>query len=229
MRSNRTVLVVAMATVMMMGCNRDAPPEATPDAPTVETPAAEAPAGPLAAPEVAPAEAMPAAETAPFDVATVAISDAALGEWPYITPAEGYGWSDARTLDLSQVPFWTGQRLQAVEGKVFEARVGAVGEKTYSRFEVLKRFDEALAALGARKITQSEVPSAVIETDLPKNFGSEFYPGSGGYYGNQEVSTYVLRQADKVVWYKLFSDGNGGSVLAAESDAVPAEATPAAQ
>lgn len=229
MLSNRNVLVAVIAAVLLAGCNKDAAPEPVPaaDAPTPATvePPEPVTSGSAPAGELPPADdAADAPEATPFDVATVPVSDIALGDWPYIAAPDGYELRNTRTLDLSQVPFWTGEMLQPVEGKVFEARVRETGEKSYSRFEVLKRFDEALTALGAQKITTSEVPRAVIDTDLPKNFGVEFNTGAGGYYGNQEVSTYVLRQTDRVVWFKVYSDGNNGSLLIAESGDVPAGA-----
>lgn len=230
MLSNRTLLVAALAAVTLAGCTRDAAPDSTTAAPSAAdpAPAAAVPGAEMQTPPAEPAPAAPAgdatstAEVAPFDVASVPVSEAVLAEWPYVAAPDGYAFDRARTLDLSQVPFWTGQALQPVEGKVFEARIRAVGEKSHSRFEVLKRFDQALTALGAHKITTSEVPADVIRDQLPKNFGVEFNTGAGGYYGGQEVSTYVLRRDDRVVWFKVYSDGNSGSMLIAESEDVPA-------
>lgn len=164
---------------------------------------------------------------APFDLSTVPVTDVALGEWPYLAMPEGYEYRNDKTLDLSRVPFWTGQALEFVEGKVYLSEIGVLGEKSYSRFEVLKRVDEALTALGATKITTSKVPSEVLDKDLPEDFGVEFNAGAGGYYGNQEVSTYLIRHADRVVWFKVYSDGGGGSVLIAEGEP-PAASAPAA-
>lgn len=234
MLSNRTLLVAALAAVTMAGCNRDAPDATAAEPAPVETapletasveaaPDATMPASPVDAVSAEPAnDGTSAPQAAPFDVATVPLSGSTLGEWPYVAAPDGYEFNRARTLDLSQVPFWTGQSLQPVEGKVFEASIRAVGEKSHSRFEVLKRFDQALTALGAHKVTTSEVPRDVLRDQLPKDFGVEFNAGAGGYYGGEEVSIYVLRQADRVVWYKIHSDGNAGSVLIAESEDVPA-------
>lgn len=229
MRTNRTVLPAALAAaVMLAACTGDAEPAPAEAAPDVVAAPDAAPAAEAPAPEPAgQTAATPPQDVAPFDVASVPVSSGDLGEWPYVAAPEGYEFRSARTLDLSQVPFWTGQALQPVEGKVFEARIRETGEKSYSRFEVLKRLDQALTALGAQKITTSEVPRDVIREQLPKNFGVEFNAGAGGYYGNEEVSTYVLRQANRVVWYKIYSDGNGGSVLIAESEDVPAATPPA--
>ncbi len=57
------------------------------------------------------------------------------------------------------------------------------------------------------------------EDELPDDFGVEFNAGAGGYYRSQELSTYVLRQADRVVWFKVYSGTKDGSLLIAETDA----------
>lgn len=217
----KSLLSMAVVAALLTGCAK----EDAPAAPAGEMPAVDAASeAPAAVPEAEAAGASsPAAAATPFDVSTVAVSDLPLGEWPYVAAPEGYVLEGARTLDLSQVPFWTGQALQPVEGKVYEARIRADGEKTYSRFEVLKRVDQSMTAIGAHKVTTSEVPQAVIDAQLPKDFGVEFNTSSGGYYGGQEVSTYVLRRADRTVWFKVFSDANAGSLMIAEAEpAAPA-------
>lgn len=219
------VLPAALAALLVTGCKRD---DATTDAPAADSadaatdatvqdaaPDADAPAEAPADPAATDAPA--AAPATPFDVTTVPEVATPATPWPYFTAPDGYEF-DGRTLDLSQVPFWTGQALQQVEGKVYEARVRAVGEKTYSRFEVLKRIDQALAAAGAVKVTTSQVPEEVLDEQLPDDFGVEFNAGAGGYYGDQEVSTYVLRHPTGVTWFKVYSDGNGGSLLVAEAE-----------
>lgn len=225
MAPNKTLLAAAFAVVLLSGCKREA------EAPGVEAPADQSaqPAADIAPvpTEPDPAEAGPPAE--PFNLSALPVTDKPLGEWPYLPVPEGYVYDEAETFDLSRVPFWTGQALEFVEGKVYQAEVEipSGSEKNFSRFEVLKRIDEALTGLGASKVTTSELPSAVVRKDLPKNFGSEFYAGAGGYNGDQEVSTYVIRQADRVVWFKAFGDENRGSLLIAEAEP-PAPGAPAA-
>lgn len=220
MELNETLLAAAVALVALSGCRKEETPvgEARPAAETTQAPAAREPAHTEA---VAPA----VEEAVPFDVATIPVSDKPVGDWPYLAAPEGYELRSERTLDLSRVPFWTGQALEFVEGKVYEARVGAAGDKTYSRFEVLKRIDEALAALGAVKVAAGKIPRQVLDDELPEDFGVEFNTGSGGYYPGQELSTYVLRHADKATWFKVSSNTNSASLLVAEAD-VPAS-TPA--
>ena len=219
MALNKTLLAAALAVAALSGCKKEAAPAA--EAPAGDAvPATAEPAVAADAPPAAPdAAAAPAAPPAPFDITTVPVSDKPAGDWPYVPAPAGYAYPEARTLDLSRVPFWNGQSLQFVEGKVYETRIRAEDGKEYSRFEVLKRIDEALTALGAVKIVTAKIPDQVLEDELPDDFGVEFNAGAGGYYRSQELSTYVLRQADRVVWFKVYSGTKDGSLLIAETDA----------
>ena len=220
MALNKTLLAAALAVAALSGCKKEAAPAAEAPAgdavPATAEPAVAADAPP-AAPDAAAAPAAPPAT--PFDITTVPVSDKPAGDWPYVPAPAGYAYPEARTLDLSRVPFWNGQSLQFVEGKVYETRIRAEDGKEYSRFEVLKRIDEALTALGAVKIVTAKIPDQVLEDELPEDFGVEFNAGAGGYYRGQELSTYVLRQADRVVWFKVYSGTKDGSLLIAETDA----------
>lgn len=223
---NKTMIAAAVAVALLSGCKQESAPAqeaavetAEPSATDVPAPAEDA----LSQPTDTVEAAQEASPPAPFDLSTVPVSDTPLGDWPYLAAPDGYSFDRARTLDLSQVPFWNGQTLQLVEGKVYEARIRADGEKTYSRFEVLKRTEEALVAQGAVKIASGKIPREVLDEHLPDGFGVEFNTGAGGYYSGQDLSTYVLRQADRVVWFKVHAGNNDGSLLIAETDATPAE------
>lgn len=223
MQPRKTLLMISVATVLIAGCSKPQPESETVSTSPSSTEVAEslpAVSTPADAAVSQPAQADAAAAVA-FDMTKIPVSDKPLDAFPYLAPPAGYVLENTETKDLARVPFWTGRALEFVEGKVHQARIDADGEKSYSRFEVLKRVDEALTALGAVRVTQSEVPEELLEKELPKDFGVEFNAGAGGYYGGQEVSTYVLRRADKAVWFKVYSDTNSGSLLVAETEAAP--------
>lgn len=219
MSLNKTLLVLCTGVALLAGCRNEQAEPTESAAPAIGAPAQDAPA---AAPEPAPVSEAPAA---PFDPGTLPVSGEPLGEFPYLAPPEGYLLIDAQTRDLARVPFWTGANLEFVEGRVHEVRIQPIEGKTYSRFEVLKRLDQALTGLGATRITTSEIPGTVLDNELPKDFGVEFNAGAGGYYsGAGEVSTYVIRRPDRIIWMKVFSDTIGGSVLVAETEPATAAA-----
>lgn len=218
---NKMLLAMALICLALSGCKKQE--EASAQTPVVDATAQTETDAPEETTTTAPEAKAPAsAQAEPFDMASVPVTDKPPGEWPYVSVPEGYEWDDPKTLDLSRVPFWTGDRLEFIEGKVFMSRLKASGEKNFSRFEVLKRVDDALRAQGATKITTSKVPKSVIDADLPENFGTEFYAGAAGYYGDQEVSTYLIRHADRAIWIKVFGDINDASLLVAENTAVAA-------
>lgn len=221
MEMGKTLLALGVASVLLVGCKQQ---EEAAAEPVAEAPAESAPAPAPAEQATLPPPGVPA-EAKPFDIASLPVTDKPLGDWPYLVAPQGYEWNGEKTLDLSRVPFWTGQALEFVEGKVFLGGLQPIGDKSFSRFEVLKRADQALTGLGATKVTTSGISDAIHEKDMPENFGSEFYAGAGGYRSSgKELSTYVIRHADRTVWFKVFADTNSGSILIAETEPVAAAA-----
>lgn len=218
--SYRKLALSALVVTALIAACKPQPTAPAADAPAPGADGASQAPAPESVPEQ-PATASAASAMAAFDMGKMPVSDKSLGEWPYLQVPDGYELQSATTKDLARVPFWTGDHLEFVEGKVFQARVREVDDKTYSSFEVLKRIDQALTALGAVKITGSKLLEDVLDKELPENFGTEFNAGAGGYYGGQASNVYVLRTADHVVWAKVFSNDNEGSLLIAETDATP--------
>lgn len=214
---NKTLTTVAIAAALLSACKPQAATEDVASEPVPAPAATPAPAPAASVEPVATEAAAPAQAAAPFDIASVPLSDKPLLDWPHLAAPAGYELRSARTLDLAQAPFWTGRALQLVEGRVFEAQVSEVDDKAYSRFEVLKRIDEMLTAQGAVKIASGEIPSEVLDNELPRDFRTDLNAGAGGYYNGRESSTYVLRRADRAVWFTVYSGGNSGNLLVAES------------
>lgn len=219
MAVNKTLLALALTAAMLAGCKKkDAEPAAEPAAPSAETTpatdAAPADAGNAAtAPEntSAPAAAEPAQPQAEavkaFDINSVAVSDKPLGEWPYVVPPAGYELDSKdelakRTRDLARVPVWTGSELLWVEGKVFTDEVDNSEGKTYSKFEARKGIQQAVEALGGKRISERYFDDATERANSKdlNDFGREFH---GVYHftrAGSDVDTYALRRADKVIW-----------------------------
>ena len=126
--------LLAVALVMgLSACGKDAPPS-QPVAQVEAPPASSAPAELASPAEQVETPSLGESQNPgrPLDVSTIPLSEAPLEAWPYVAAPEGYEFSESRTLDLAQIPFWTGQVLQPVEGKLFESRVRTVGEKAHS-------------------------------------------------------------------------------------------------
>lgn len=230
----RTALLAAMLVAGLAACgDRDAGEAAAvdpaPAAGTAEVAAASvdaaatdpAPAPEAAAPAEEPAAAGPTATV--FDIGTVPVSDAALGEWPYVVLPAGYEYDDAddiasRSKDLARVPVWTGGQLLWVEGRTFSDSIENSDGKTYSRFEVRKNLQQAVEALGGVRLSESAYGEDVYTANEKAidDFRQEFDRIRDAYWYGNDADTYVIRRADKAVWVVFHSSNSEGGLLVAE-------------
>lgn len=226
MRPSLTLLCLSLTAALLVGCKKDE---------TVATPAPEpaseaASPAPAAEPSAAAPAAAPVAARA-FDINAVPVSDKPLGVWPYIAPPAGYAWDDAdeitkNTKDLARVPVWTGGELLWVEGKVFSEDIEAADGKTYSRFEVRKGIEQAIAAIGGQRIGERSFDEAVYRANEKalSDFNSEFSDMSNAYWYNQDADTYLVRRADKAIWFVTTANNDRTVMMVAEG---PLPAAPA--
>lgn|SRR5690606_5338052 len=227
MALDRTLLALCVGAALLAGCGRtDDAQQAAPDAAAGMAADQAGPASPSsdAQPAADEADAAPdAAGSGAFDIASVPPSGQSLGEWPYLSAPEGYSFRTdpaKGTKDLARVPFWTGQQLVWVEGRTFESRVEAGEGKNYSRFEVLKRIDQALTALGAKKLVERSFDRDFYHAnkDELEPFRREFHAVQDAYWYDNPAETYVIRGPDRVVWVAVTSSqSSGGGVLVAEA------------
>lgn len=232
MRISKTLLALGVATALLAGCKKQddqvtAEPAATaPEASATETetpaPASEAPAA------EAPAAAPTAAE---FDINSIAVSEVALPEWPYIALPAGYHYYysedlASRSKDLARVPVWTGGQLLWVEGKTFSDSIRSDDGKTYSKFEVRKNLQQAIEALGGVRLTERSFDRAVWDANKKdlEDFRQEFDRMQSAYWYDSDADTYVIRRADKAIWIVTRTDNGSGALMVAEG---PLPAPPA--
>ena len=227
MRPSLTLLCLSLTAALLVGCKKDE---------TVATPAPEpaseaASPAPAAEPSAAAPAAAPVAAQA-FDINAVPVSDKPLGDWPYIAPPAGYVWDDAgeigkNTKDLARVPVWTGGELLWVEGKTFSDDIETPEGKTYSRFEVRKGIEQAIAAIGGQRIGERTFDETVYRANEKAlgDFRSEFSDMSNAYRYDEEADTYLVRQPDKAIWFVTTANNDRTVVMVVEGP-LPA-ATPA--
>lgn len=165
-----------------------------------------------AAPEVPTAQSAPTVEPDPtptsqaFDVNTLPISDAALGEFPYFTLPAGYtskgpGRTEkSATKDFARFPFWVDQKDQWIEGKFYYAAFAAEQGKDFSEFEISKNFDSAIRQLGGTKVGEGNIP-----VDVVKNWGPEI---NGGFRLGIDPARYKYPASTSSVWVIRRNDGN---------------------
>ncbi|QDH71938.1 OmpA family protein [Lysobacter alkalisoli] len=153
-----------------------------------------------------------------FDLGKAPVSTVALGEFPFVSLPEGYEpINKPRTLSIARVPFWTGDRLEQVEGKTYVVTIQAQKGVTYSAFELMRNIEHVIEQAGGVKVTDSRIPSEVL-----KSVGSDvsvgLIDGWGDVYNNP-VQTYVIRTADKTVWVHLCSNSMDAGLLIVEAQA----------
>lgn len=217
MISNKSVLVLCVATALLAACKpkaTEAPaPQATP-APTAEAPAVPAPATQAAA-------ATPAATE--FDIGKFPVSDKPLPAWPYVALPVGYHFSRAEDMagqskDLARVAVWTGGQLLWVEGKAFSDSIRSDDGKTYSKFELRKNVQQAVEALGGVRLGERSYDEATYKANEKAldDFRQEFDRMAAAYGYDADADTYLIRRSDKVVWVVFQSDNFSGALMVAE-------------
>ncbi|WP_327373102.1 hypothetical protein OG393_03695 [Streptomyces sp. NBC_01216] len=157
------------------------------------------------------------AGTSAFDPAAVPLSEAPLGDFPYLTIPEGFENPNAPipVVPHGRVPFWTGDRLEWVEGRVHQSPVYARNGREFSGPELTAAVGSAVTALGGVRVTDSPMPGEIRDS-IPREVRVDYAEGFGDMYNNP-VSTYVIRRADRLIWIHLCADSAGASWLIAES------------
>ena len=218
-RPLRIALLAFLLPAALAACgdrNADGTDGATPDTPSADG----ADAAPDGAPAPAP-EATTPAEPQGFDIASVPVSEAALGDFPYFTLPTGYRHPNRPipVRDFDRVAVWTGDRLEWVEGRVFESLVHAERGKGWSRLEVIRNLDHQIRQAGGVKVTESRLPQEVVEA---WDAEQEYSQGRGDIY-NAQVNTWLVRKPDRNIWLHFVGDTAAGAMMVIES--APFEAT----
>ncbi|CAM2854589.1 MULTISPECIES: hypothetical protein [Brevundimonas] len=189
-----SVLMVATSALQVAACDNKAPEQ-------TET-------------ATAPAEGASAA-AGPFDVNSVALSTASLGDFPYLRLPEGYKPQNSEAHDFADFPFWTGARFEMIEGRVHQSQITNDTGKSFSRLELLRNMEHALKEAGAVRIFDGQIPSDAAHA-LPEAVQMAALNGIGDIY-NGPSQTWVIRQADRTVWVHLYVGSAQGSMAVVEA------------
>ncbi|AOA59734.1 OmpA family protein [Acinetobacter larvae] len=159
------------------------------------------------------------AHTEQFDLAKLPVSDIALGEFPYISLPDGYAFHDQVTLNFEKTPFWTGQDITFVEGRLLSAQIRQQDNNTAGSFLALQRnLESVIQQLGGQRISHSKISAQALEK-IPEQFKVNYVAGLGDIYNNP-TETFVIRQKDKNIWYQLTQSGNHAGLLVAQTEAL---------
>ncbi len=226
MQPRKTLLMISVATVLIVGCSKpQAETETVPASPPASDAAATTPV--VAAPsDMAlgePAQASDAA-AATFDISRIPVSDTPLPEWPYIALPAGYEFDSADDIakhskDLARVPVWTGGQLLWVEGRTFSDAIESVEGKSFSKFEVRKNLQRAVEALGGVRLSERSFDQAMYNANEKEigDFREEFSKVRDAYWYDKDADTYLIRRADKAIWVVAKYSNNDAGLMVADS------------
>ena len=185
----------AVAALAIGGCKGE-------QVPAMQAPAE--PAAPAASPPepVATATPAPAAGTA-FDPGGVPESTATLPPFPFFKIPEGlestFAEADKRVA-FDRHYFIAGGKAVPVEGRIFHDRFNlANGTRSYSDIEFRRNYENAITALGGRKINTTQYTYEVMEAAGGRDV-LEKTNYAAGMNPDYPHDIYLLRQAGKESW-----------------------------
>src|SRR5690606_6127380 len=219
--SRKSLLVLALG-MALAACGGTALPEQGDRAVASAAADGGAVAGqPTAAPAERGDEAAPASpEDAGFDIRSAPVSDVALGDFPYLRLPAGYVYQGEDASDDERIPFWTGDRIEWVEGRLFGGRI--IGDKAqgkeFSLLEYQRNMQAAIRQAGGHGIAQGRIPTEFHEAVEEADPGLEarLYSAMGNTFG-EPVETFVIRRADRDIWIQVGGYANGGNLRVVET------------
>ena len=142
-----------------------------------------------------------------FDIATVPISKADLGTFPYFKTLPNFTATDSATHESNRTYFYDGKTFFTVDGKVSSQNLNIKNsdQPIVSEFGCIQEFDKVIATLGGVKVFTGKMPDEALKTfagadavELGSAGKAAVAPSS--FYG---VVEYVIKTPGKEVWVQL--------------------------
>jgi OmpA-OmpF porin, OOP family len=151
--------------------------------------------------------------TAEFDPASVPLTAVTLPPFPFFKEPEGkrsMHWDNPkiRNRGFARHGFLAGKKLVVVEGQLFRDGFNLEdtdeGRRAYSAVEFHRNYENAITALGGKKINQTQFTDALFEAnggrDAVDKLLPEMYPGT-----DYEHQSYLIRTPQKEYWIHVSS------------------------
>ncbi|MEZ0471264.1 OmpA family protein [Luteimonas salinilitoris] len=155
-----------------------------------------------------------------FDLDSIPISTAPLGEFPYFSVPEGYREDsrNARRLDFAQVAFWTGDRFETVEGKVYATgiRVKSDSDKQFSALEVVRNLEHVVTSAGGVQVADGQVPREARKDKAIEALMREYHT-EAKCWAHDPMQTFVLRRTDRTIWVRTCKSQRFAGLIVAET------------
>ncbi len=141
-----------------------------------------------------------------FDPASVPLSDAALGELPFVSMPDGYAVASHSVRPFARFPVRMGDGLHWVEGTVWDGRLvverSRRRDKEFSELELRRNLEAVLDQAGARRVFEGPLQRQLYFGQLQEEIGQGFHDGVN-LEAKIPTSVYVIRQADRTAWVQL--------------------------
>ncbi|MEN1956757.1 OmpA family protein [Luteimonas sp. MJ204] len=164
----------------------------------------------------------------PFDIESVPLSSAPLGELPFFSMPSGYGpLNRPGQRSHARFPFRLGDGLHWVEGASWNSLLGIArdhrGDKEFSRLELRRNLEAAFAQAGAKQVFEGPLRRDLYYgPQLEAEIGGGFIEGVN-LDADTATTVHVIRQADRTIWMQLSTDSHGAALVVMEER--PFEAT----
>ena len=161
------------------------------------------------------------ADAGSFDARSVPVSSATLPSFPYLDwPARlGPAFRDEKLTEFDRGYFVAGNRLQQPEGKLSVRRY-FLRDAKLSKIEAMKNYDSAIKALGGVRIDQEQ---PVSEAFIARNGGDGYDISRRKLMARDtryEYASYLVRTADRHVWFGLAIGDRAATVVTLEEKAM---------
>lgn len=240
----KDIACIGALAVLLAACNGPVEDTATTAAPA-ESPASEAPASDAGTPTVDEAAAAPGAPAGAgagpepaagsglqdadgnpvalvdFDLESVPLSAAALGELPFFSMPDGYGpVNRPHQRAFARFPFRLADGLHWVEGASWNSLIGVARdqrrEKEFSPRELRRNLEAVFEQAGAQKVFEGPLRRELYYgPQLADEIGSGFIDGVN--LGSDAATTvHVIRQQDRAIWLQLSTHSHGAALVVME-------------
>lgn len=160
----------------------------------------------------ASAETADEAVASAFDINSLPVSTATLGDFPYISLPAGYkanGQPESKTF--ARFPFWVQGSEYWVEGKFHLINIhldSASGAPGYAQLEVERSIEGLVKQMGGVQVGEGKIP-AEVSGQWGEEIKLGMMMGLGDVY-NQPVKTWVVRRPEGNIWVQLVQDSAQG-------------------
>ncbi|MBB1088703.1 OmpA family protein [Lysobacter sp. SG-8] len=160
---------------------------------------------------------------APFTIEDVPVSAVPLGAFPYFSIPDGYKEAAPRNvsrLDFGQAAFWTGDRFERVEGKVYATgiRVDRDSGKQFSPLEVARNLEHVVKQAGGVEVFSGETPTEV-RNDPSIEALMKPYHAEARCWAHAPIQTFVIRREGATIWVRTCQAQNYAGLIVAEEEA----------